>query len=78
MEPATGNVVRLSTSLIHFYFVTPPSPLWAGSTAQSDHSPDEHAVRPSRLLQRWTRNPGGTLAPCWHATGTAAVGGSLN
>jgi hypothetical protein len=78
MEPATGAVVRLSTSLIHFYLVAPPSPLWAGSAAQSEHSPDEHAVRPSRLLQRWNRNPGGALTPCWEVTGRDAVGGGLN
>ena len=67
MAPETGHAVRPSTSLIHFYFVTPPLPPRGEAEPYSGRSPDEHPARPSSLLQRWARNPEGTLAPCWHA-----------
>ena len=66
MAPQTDHVARLSTSLIHFYFVSSPLPPWAGSEACSGRSPHEHPMRPSHLRQHWTRNSEGTPAACWH------------
>jgi hypothetical protein len=69
MEFKSHNITRFSGQLIHFYFVPPTMQLWAGSPDDSGLSPEHRAetpaVRPVRLMQRWTRNPDGTLAACW-------------
>jgi hypothetical protein len=71
MELKTHNITRFSQQLIHFYFVPPTTQLWVVPTDESQLSPEQGAetpaVRPSRLMQRWTRNPDGTLAACWKA-----------
>jgi len=62
MEPETNRVAQFSRPLIHFYLVPPASRLW---TSDSKLPPEQVAVRPSRLTQRWTRSPDGTLTARW-------------
>jgi len=62
MEPETNRMVQFSRPLIHFYLVPPTSRLLA---SDSRLPPEQFAARPSRLTQRWTRRPDGTLAARW-------------
>jgi len=68
MEIGNNNMARFSGPLIHFYFVPPTLRLRESSMHDSGISPEQPATRPSRLMQRWTRNADGTLAACWKTT----------
>lgn len=68
MASATRSIVPACPSLIHFYFVPPAPQLSAGFTDDPGRPPEPPAVRPARLLQRWTRNPAGAVVPCWELT----------
>lgn len=68
MASATCSIAPACTSLIHFYLVPPAPQLRAGVTDDSGRAAQPPAARPSRLLQRWTRDPAGAVTPCWQST----------